>query len=130
MNKPRFATREDAERGFELQIIDDAGKAIDWFITVLGEDSRAYREHIIATRREALEREKRIGDAQFDPALIEDKINTLAAKCTLGWRGDDALAEFSEANARQVYGDYPQIRNQVTQAVGRRANFLPGSPAN
>ena len=114
MGNARFTTKQDAERGFELQIIDDAGKAIDWFVTVLGEDSAVYRDHIVAARREAIEREKRIGDAQIDPLQIEDKLNTLAAKCTISWRGADALIEFSTDNAKKIYGDFPQIRNQIT----------------
>ena len=67
-------------------------------------------------------------------AEIENDTIELLAAVTAGWRGDFVLdgtpLPYTEHNAQQLYRRFAWIREQVDQAVGNRANFLPRSPAS
>ena len=127
MGKGRFVSRQDAGRGFELQIVDDTGERLDWHVTVAGVDSQAYRDQQREHQRLGLEMTRTRKRLELTPELIEERALDLIVAATLGWRGDDAPLPYSAENARQLYREYPQLEEQVDRAIQNRANFLPRS---
>lgn len=125
MAKPKFASRKDAGQGFELQLVDDTGAKIDWFVKVVGADSDAYQAALRDIQRRNIDVINRTRKVAFEPEQQEESALELAVSATIGWRGEDAIAPFSAAEARRIYAEYPQIREQVDRAVNDRANFLP-----
>jgi len=127
MGKGKFVSRQDAGRGFELQIVDDSGERVDWFITVAGVDSDAYRDQQREHQRMGIEMNQRGRRVELTPELIEDRALDLIGAATLGWRGEDAPLAFTPENARKIYRELPQVQEQVDRAIQNRANFLPRS---
>jgi hypothetical protein len=127
MGKGRFISRQDAGRGYELQIVDDTGEQVDWFITVAGVDSEAYRAQQREHQRQGLAMTSRKQRLELTPELIEERALDLIVAATLGWRGEDAALPFTAENARKAYRDLPQVEEQVDRAIQNRANFLPRS---
>lgn len=64
--------------------------------------------------------------------LEADALEVLAA-CTLGWSGfavNGQELECTPANAKQLYGQYPWLREQADAFRSDRANFLKSSPTS
>lgn len=125
MAKPKFVSKADAARGFELQLVDDSGVKIDWFIKVVGADADVYREKLTEIQRRNINDINRARRLVLTPEEREaDEVDLLVA-ATVGWRGDDAMAPFSAAEALRIYTAYRQIAAQVDRAISDRSNFLP-----
>lgn len=129
--KPRFATADDQERGFDVPIIDDEGDEIDFYITVVGVDSPTYKAKSTELQRARMNQMFRKKSAMEPEDAEKDALDLLVA-ATRGWRGaasplGDEPLEFSAGNARRLYRERPQIREQVDRAINNRANFLPRS---
>lgn len=102
------------------------------FITVLGKDSQAFRDHLRASINERLRREalaKRRG-RDLEPMTVEvgeaEGIDLLVV-CTVGWEGvtyKGQPLEFNVPNARTLYADLPWVRKQVDEAIGDLENFM------
>lgn len=126
-------TVKGAEEGYELELRHPTtGEPIGAFITVIGEDSDRYQEHLRALQKKSVDqfvRSRKVNGV--DPE--EEGINLLAA-ATKSWHSlppvDGKALEFSTGNARTLYKRFPWIREQVAVAVRERANFLPRSAAD
>lgn len=138
-----FSTAAACEKGFDLELRHPVTReGLGVFITVAGQDSTAFRDHARRKANEALRRQfeaKRRGkdaDAPTMEQIEADAIELLVA-VTLGWRTEaggksepvivwagDRL-ECTPDNARRLYRER-FIREQVDEAVGDLANFLPG----
>lgn len=127
MQSKHFASKDDAERGYEFQVFSDVGEPIDWFITVIGADSRAYKALENQQRQQTTDRFLRTRGAPLKPEEADRQALTLTVSATTTWRGADAPAEFSPDNAKQAYIDFPGVREQADRAINNRGNFLPKS---
>ncbi len=123
-------TVKGADEGCEIELRHPTtGEGLDAFITVIGEDSDHYQEHLRALQKKSVDsfvRSRKVNGV--DPE--EEGINLLAA-ATKSWRSlppvDGKTLEFNPGNARTLYKRFPWIREQVAAAVRERANFLPKS---
>jgi hypothetical protein len=103
------------------------------FFKVLGKDSNVYRGRIRGMADESL-RKQAAGKGQSDTLdqLEQKNIDVLVA-ATVGWRtGDEPTItlkgeqlDFSADNARKVYEQLLPVRDQVAEAIGDLANFMP-----
>jgi len=123
----KFVTRDDANRGFEFQVIDDAGEKADWYITVVGADSDIYRAKQNEQRRRNIANVNRTKSLAQTLGNAEADAIELIVAATSGWRGKDAMAEYSPKECDRIYTEFPQIREQADRAIGERANFLPSA---
>lgn len=124
---PKFVTKTDADRGFEFQVMDDAGEKIDWYITVVGADSDLFRsEQNKQKRRNALEINRTKSTVQSMMRAESDAIDLIVV-ATTGWRGKDAMAPYSPQEASRIYTEFSQIREQADRALNDRASFLPSA---
>lgn len=124
-------TCKGADAGFECQINHPTtGAPIALWITVLGTDSETYRRTLNAQTRRMQERARKTRRPSTPEEIDEDALQLLAA-VTTGWRAELELDKgvpfpaFSKAAAVDLYRRFRWIREQVDQAVGDRANFLP-----
>ena len=125
----KFVSREDANRGFEFQVIDDAGDKVDWFISVVGADADVYRAKQNEQRRRNIANVNRTKSLMQTMANVDSDAIELIVVATTGWRGKEAMAEFSLKEAERIYTEFPQIREQADRAISERANFLaPRAP--
>jgi hypothetical protein len=120
-----------AEAGFELQLTHpQSGDLLPIWITVLGADADTYQHAVRRSNTRGLEmlsRRKRVTPEEHADQTLE-----LLATITRGWRSGPKVTlkgqpfpAFSVAAAKQLYADFPWIREQVDQAMADRANFLP-----
>ena len=120
-----FATK--AEEGAVMQVKNPlTGEALGATITLIGTDSKAFRDLAKQRATAALKRTKEEQeDYDSDASLIE-----MLAKCTLAWSGIEEGAkavEFSQENAVKMYSKYQWLKEQVDRFIGDRANFLPSA---
>lgn len=123
-----------AEEGAELELRspvdgsplfnDETGEP--WTIRVLGMDSSRYQDvrHKLANRR--LQKRGR-GGIKMTAQEIEAGDLELICEITLGWSGitlNKEPFEFTKPNVRQLYTNWPWIREQVEEFIADRANFL------
>jgi hypothetical protein len=97
-------------------------------ITLLGMDSDAYVKHENAATNRRLQQGTRA--KLTAEGLKADAIAGLA-KCTAAWDGFDQNGEpmpCTYENALALYTRYPVIRDQVSEFIADRANFLRTSP--
>ena len=105
------------EEGAEIRIVSPLdGKETNFYISVQGIDSRAYRTAVKAYHRKLLNEEE------------GGEIDLLVA-VTKGWRGlSDKKKEvkFSASVAKAVYENAPDVAVQVDRFVSKRTNFIKG----
>ena len=125
----------DADAGFELQLHhpDNVDQKLDIWVTVTGQDGTAFTTTQTAQRRRAIEEAVNPDGPVVDPETDDEKADRqyleLAVACTKGWRGmgwEGQALEFNPRNAAMIYQQRRWIRNQVENAVLRRANFKRG----
>jgi len=120
-------TTEIHEVGSECNIKDPAtGEATDFFITIMGADSKEWRKH------------KKAQQAAMIKARQEDKIESLdydkmdvdaLVDCTIGWRGlvdNGEEVKCSKKSAKELYENAPRVVVQLLSYVGNNANFTKG----
>jgi predicted glycosyl hydrolase (DUF1957 family) len=99
-------------------------------ITLLGTDSRIYREHIAKRERAMLEH---VNATHKPPKLVHEQTKQRALDdlvlLTIGWTLDGIdgkPVEFSKEAARELYADTSMawLREQVESFVQDRSNFL------
>lgn len=103
-------------------------------ITLLGKDSKVYRDHVAKRERALLDH---VNNTRRPPKLSQDQIKQQALDdlmvLTIGWALTDVNGDplqFSKDAARDLYSD-PEVafvREQVEEFVQDRANFLTESP--
>ena len=134
-------TRGGADEGAEIEIIAPDGTGTGFFLTLLGEDSKAYKA-VQETNRKRVWAAAMRGTAMASPK-VEDQIARsdemaldLLVACTKGWRTSDGgpvllhgnILEFDEFNVRLLYTEgSPIIREQAERAIKDRANFMQRS---
>lgn len=131
MDIAKFDTRKTADKGHELCIVDVNGAKTDIVITIRGTDSAAYQAKQREQQRKwRLQLNKNPRRIMQTPEQSEEDALDLIVAATVSWRGIEMGGKelpFSEAAARQLYTDYPAIREQVEQAMSDRTNFLPST---
>ena len=120
-----FATK--AEEGAVMQVKHPlTGEELGATITLIGTDSKAFRD---LAKRRATAALKRTKEEQEDYDS-DDEMSVMLSKCTLAWSGIEEgskAVEFSQENALMMYRKYRWLRDQVDLFVGDRANFLPSA---
>jgi hypothetical protein len=103
-------------------------------ITLRGADSDAYRQKQLKISNQRIKRSMSAGSRNAHVAidaedLDKDALELLIAS-TVAWDGitiNGELVEFSIDNVRQLYTEYPWIREQVDSFISDRSRFLPSS---
>jgi hypothetical protein len=124
MDIKQLNTADSHDAGSEINIRDQFGKLTDCFITVVGMDSKIWRQ-IEADRNRRLVAKLIKPD---DAAQESDSAETLA-KATIAWRGftdGESQYDFSQEKAVLLYRSAPYIADQVDRFIGKRANFIKG----
>ena len=96
-------------------------------ITLLGMDSKAYREKNRDFQRERIAKMARNRKKTIDYTMSDEDACELLAACTKGWSGIDADGkplEFSKEAAYDLYMENNWIREQADVFIGDRANFF------
>jgi hypothetical protein len=130
---PEFDTR--ASTGFELQLLDlRTNVPTERYITIHGVDSEVYRAASIEQQRRWINKKQNRRAPSLSPEELENETIGMLAACTTGWRGfrdrkGDEIA-FSREAAVALYRQFPAIRDQVSDAMGERANFLKGASSS
>lgn len=123
-----------SNKGFELELAHPVSrKPLGVFITVLGKDSSAFRDHTREKVNERLRRNfeaQRKGKDQPIPTIdqSEKEAAELLAAVTVSWRNvtvNGEALECTSANAKRLYLDHHWIREQVDEAVADLGNFMP-----
>ncbi|SNS00360.1 hypothetical protein SAMN04488503_2290 [Humidesulfovibrio mexicanus] len=118
-------TKTMADQGVEMEILTvDSGKPTGVFLTLAGYDSDIYRNQERATLNRRLAKKVRKTPTAED--FDDDSMVTLV-RCTLGWRNVEVGGkplEFTPANVRMVYEQYPEIKRQANAFILDGANFL------
>ena len=130
MDLAALDTSEMSNRGIEVRIFNPkTQKDTDIVITVLGQDSDAYRavqrEQQARSLNAALKTGPRREEGMVNAA--EDNLPEMLAATTTSWVGilkDGKDYPFSKSNALWLYENYPLIRDQVLEQQRDRANFL------
>ena len=128
-----FDTITASESGATLELhdpegnsfVDDDGNPIT--ITVKGSDSKLYTQAQHDSVSKRINKRMGKGSMKLKSDEWEQDALDLLIKCTVGWSGivlDSKALEFSEANVRLVYTQFPWIREQVDEFVQDRGNFL------
>lgn len=133
MNKMDLATldtQKGSDEGFALELTHPkTGEKIGAVINVLGVDSHQYQAKFRELQRKRLNQiNKNPRRLLQTPEQTDAEALELLAAVTTGWNGvvlDGKDLAFSEDAARELYARFAWIREQVDQAVGDRANFLP-----
>jgi len=118
-----------AESGATLDVRHPVtGIAIDGMkITVLGTDSKTYRDAVKSRMRQRVNQRKK---QDFDPDKAEREGLELLADLTVDWQGielDGESLKCTRENCVKVYGRFSWIREQVDEFIADRANFLPSA---
>ena len=129
MNFDDLLTQEAHEDGAEMNVLNPRdGEATDFFITIMGADSRAFQRAQKKLRNEAvaiLSAGKKISE---DDELNQDIDHMVAV--TIGWRGlEDEKGKdqaFTRESAKELYQKSPSVRYQVERFVSDRRNFIKG----
>jgi len=101
-------------------------------ITLVGQDSKEFTasRHRLMTRK--LQTKRGFRNVLKAEELDEDAMNLLVA-ATKAWSGVQFQGKYPECtpeNIKQVYEALPWLREQVSEFVSDRANFLGNSSAN
>lgn len=139
MDLSALDTVSACNKGAEIEIkhpITNVGVGV--FITILGKDSDAFREHSRESGNAYLRREA-VKDSNPEAVPVrtmeqieKQNLETLAV-CTIGWRTGDVPTitldgtdlPFTPANASKLYNRFPSIYRQVDKAIGTLENFMP-----
>jgi hypothetical protein len=126
-------TTKACDRGAEMELVHPVtAEPLGIFITILGKDSTVFREHIREAVNDKLRREQiaRKRGKDLEPDTVEKSEQEsieLLTLCTKGWRnmvmGGHEL-EFTPANVRKVYSEYPWIRKQVDEGIANLELFM------
>lgn len=127
MDLANYDLAAKAEAGSEVKILDPVnGEPTDIIITVVGADSKTYRNAVALAAYEY-----KIGDDDSKmlerlEAVISRQYSTLAA-CTTGWEGieiDGKPLEFNRTNALELYTRFDWLAQVVFDHIRKRENFI------
>lgn len=131
MDLAELDTASCAAQGCDVRLLHPVTRApIGAVIRVMGADAEPYRDavrELLRAHNERLARERR---SVATPDEQEEFDLALLVAATLAWSDlveHGAPIVFSQQAARKIYRTYRWIAEQVREAIGERANFLPGS---
>ena len=117
-------TSSASERGASLDVLHPTtGEKLGIAITLAGADSPTY----VQAQRAMVNRRIRARGKQVTAEQVEDDAVDLIASCVLGWSGvlvDGKALECTKANAKELLARFPWIKEQCSEFMGERANFL------
>lgn len=119
-----------SEKPFEFQVKDASGAPLEFWLSILGDDSEKVQKFLtrkVNEERRAMALSARKGKGEYSP--IENDIDFTIESCvvrTVGWRG--AEEEFSEDLARLMFRRNKHIRAQVMEESANAANFTQARP--
>lgn len=106
-------TADVHEAGSEMHVEGPDGKPIDFFITLVGKDSKKWR---------AIKR-KYERDMLMDKDPERDYVAEMLADAVISWRGD-GIQKFTRKAALELFINAPYILDQANVFVGTRSNFM------
>lgn len=122
--------RKGAEAGFWLQLLDPVTREpIPAYLKLLGADAEACHLKWRALRRA---RQLLLFGRGSEQEEFERLLDLLEA-ATVGWKGlrvDGQEHEFAADRVRGLYTRWRWMVDLADQAIGDRANFLPGSASS
>lgn len=136
MDLKKYDTKERAEKGAIMPVLspetqrplfdDTTGEQVQ--ITLLGADSSRFRKGQFELAREQLRTTRRRTNSTADDmeAALKTLIGVLA-ECTLDWKHiawNGEVLECNKPNATMLYTELPWLREQVSEFVQDRANYL------
>lgn len=128
MDLNRFDTKTKANAGIEFALNDlRTGKPTDAKFRIVGSDSEHFQRLKAERSRKVAKRLQETGAEALTPEEMDEMACEMLAACTLGWSGlnhDGKPVPFSTEKAKEVYSQYPAIRDQINLAIADRANFL------
>ena len=129
MKLAKFDTVTKATEGVEVELLDIAsGEGSGVFIKVLGTDSKAFKQRSAELSRNAVDRRRARDGQPADPDENDSDEAELLSNCTVAWRGlendDGTDLVFTKAKAKELYLNYPLIKEQVDRAISDRARFI------
>tara|TARA_R110000787_G_scaffold96186_4_gene199387 strand:+ start:1664 stop:2017 length:354 start_codon:yes stop_codon:yes gene_type:complete len=117
MDMKQLYTVDAHEEGTEICIKSPLdGKETDFYITVMGLDSKSYREAVRAYHRKLINKEE---GGEID----------LLVSVTKGWKGlehNGKPVKFTAKVAKDLYYNSPNIASQLDSFVADRKNFIKG----
>lgn len=106
-------------------LTNDDGTAM--VITVHGPYSKHYKSVTHSQQNKRLMKAQRMGGKMtLTSEELEASSLDLLVKCTADWKItlDKGLEKFSEEKVREVYSDYPWVRDQIEAVFGDTRAFL------
>ena len=123
-------TRAACAAGADMDVLHPVTKAkLGWTIRLIGTDAEQFQSAVNRqsdARMELLRNGKTFTSADNQKNSID-----LLVAATVGWNGiirGGKPFEFSMANARILYTQYPWVAEQVDAFISGRRNFLDTSP--
>lgn len=126
MELNQLSTAPAHEAGAEYRIKIN-GKPTDVYITIQGEDSKAYRKAKKRQMREFIEAKRK--DIEIEDVDTDKMDCELLADCTVSWKGitmNGKEYECTPENALKLYSDAPDIVDQLLRFIEDRGNFTKG----
>lgn len=125
-----FSIRDVTEEGVKINLVDPAtGETTDEWLQVRGDDSEVYRLALARYNRERLDFMREKGKSEDDEAKLKFESaaeRKLIASLVADWSLKDKEGEEIPCNLESVcdlFYKAPQIKEQVDQFAGNRANF-------
>jgi hypothetical protein len=127
MELSKLNTRAQHEQGAEIQIkCPVTGELTDFYITIVGPDSKEWRRSNKADLRQALSRKR--DEPWSDDELLERDVEKLTA-ITIDWRGlvdQGKEVPFTKEACSRLYEDSPRVMDQVDVFAADYSNFTKG----
>lgn len=121
MNFDDLLTADEHKKGAEVQIISPkTGEPTDFYITVMGPDTKEFRRAKSAAIRQSI---KDDGDNYEESAL------DVILSVTIGWRGltrEGKSVDFTKEDCKRLYENSPFVLDQVDLFLADRKNFTKG----
>jgi hypothetical protein len=128
--KPQdYFTRPASNKGAKMPLVDPAtGKETGDFLFVLGLESDAFAQAIIAKRKRSLEIEQMPEDKRS--AEEDDNELDLYAALVTGWSFDPKGSPFSKDAIKELFKEAPRVRMAVDKFASNIANFTARQSGN
>ncbi len=134
MDLSKFNTKDLSDKG-AVMVVEDPTTGKDLLtdddepvtITLLGKDSKVYRELSHKRTNQQLEQAVRSKKAKVSAEEMEGDALDILAACTTGWshiEDEGESLECSRINARKMYEKYPWLKEQADSFILDRSNYL------
>ncbi len=138
MDLGKFDTQRNATQGVNMelkhpgtgQVLKQDGTGVPITINLTGRDAADYQQLAHKVQNKKLDKAGRSGRLKVTAEEIEDDELALLVLSTKGWAGitiEGVAIEYSPEAAKQLYLRFPWIREQASEFVADRSNFLGNS---